>query len=475
MSRLHPERVFQGRPASPGLAVGVVELRTRRVDHAPAVDGGAPREELAALGAALAAAAARLEELTAADGGMGAEVLALQLALLEDPELLTPVRAAVHAGRPAAAAWAAVLDAEIADYRAAEDPYFRARAADLEDLRDRVLAALRGGADEPADDDRPDAADGAILVADDLAPSRFLETDWTRCRGVALTGGSAAGHVAMLARARGVPLLTGLAVSEPGALAAGVPAILDAEEGRLILAPSRETRARYEWRFAARRAEAELHGRYLAEPAVTAAGERVRVLLNVDDPALLDAVEPSHCDGIGLTRTEFLFHGRAAGALPDEEEQYRAYLRLLAWAGDRPVTVRTLDAGGDKPIPGLTPERDANPFLGVRGVRLSLARPEVFRVQLRALARAAARGDLRVMLPMVTVPAELEAARRLLAEAVEGLRAGGVEAAMPRLGIMVEVPAAALAVAVFDGADFYSIGSNDLVQYVMAAARDEPG
>ncbi|MHA1599795.1 MAG: putative PEP-binding protein, partial [Alphaproteobacteria bacterium] len=187
------------------------------------------------------------------------------------------------------------------------------------------------------------------------------------------------------------------------------------------------------------------------------------------DPATLEAIDPVTCDGIGLTRSEFLFFGDTG--LPDEETQFRAYIQLLTWADGKPVTVRTLDAGGDKPIAGLTPDQEANSFLGQRGLRLSLARPEVFRVQLRALARAAVRGPLKVMVPMVTVPAELDRARALFQEVADDLSAEGMEARLPPLGMMVEVPAAALAIATFD-ADFYSIGSNDLVQYVTAASRD---
>ena len=195
------------------------------------------------------------------------------------------------------------------------------------------------------------------------------------------------------------------------------------------------------------------------------------MLVNVDDPALLATLDPRHCDGVGLTRTEFLFRG---AELPDEETQFRAYAEVLRWAAGRPVIIRTLDAGGDKPIPGLTPEGERNPFLGLRGLRLSLARRDVFRVQLRALARAAAQG------PAQGHGADGQRARRVrgVRRAVRG-RAGrssrrpGVAAARPALGMMVEVPAAALNVAAF-AADFVSIGSNDLIQYVMAASRDEP-
>ena len=185
---------------------------------------------------------------------------------------------------------------------------------------------------------------------------------------------------------------------------------------------------------------------------------------------MVDGIDPAHCDGIGLTRTEFLFaHG--LGEAVSEEAQFKIYAHLLDWARGRAVTIRTLDAGGDKPIPGLTPEGETNPFLGLRGIRLSLSRPDVFLPQLRALARAAARGPLKVMLPMVTVPREVEATRGLLQQVLAELAREGLPAAMPRLGMMVEVPAAALNVAAFD-VEFYSIGSNDLVQYVTATSRD---
>ena len=191
--------------------------------------------------------------------------------------------------------------------------------------------------------------------------------------------------------------------------------------------------------------------------------------MNVDDPNGLAGVDSLHCDGIGLTRTEFLFHDGAG--LPDEQRQLDCYRLLVRWARGRPVTVRTLDAGGDKPIPGLTIEDESNPFLGLRGVRLSLSRPEVFATQLRALARAAPEGELKVMLPMVTKPDEIDETRRILSDEVRALRAAGVDAAMPRLGMMVEVPAAALTIEAFD-ADFFSVGTNDLTQYVLAAGRD---
>ncbi|HWA44213.1 MAG TPA: phosphoenolpyruvate--protein phosphotransferase [Hypericibacter adhaerens] len=459
---MRPERSFPAQVASEGLAIGRISLRRmRRSDARPK---GTPEEEIVRLEAAGAAASAQLERLIGRAEAEAAAILEFQAALLADDELLDPVRARIARGEAADAAWQQAMDGQIADYQGAEDEYFRARALDLADLRDRVAELLAGGGDEAG----APAETGAIYVGTDLAPSRFLELDWDAYRGGAVVKGSSASHVAILARARGVPLVVGLAANE-SMLVDGAEAILDAEAGQLIQDPSAETRARYLRRAAEREAEARRQASHLGKPALTAAGERVLTYINVDDPHILPAVDPASCDGVGLTRTEFLFSGE--GGLPGEGRQLGAYKALMRWAGGRPVTIRTLDAGGDKPIPGLTPDGESNPFLGLRGLRLSLARPDVFRVQLRALARAAIEGELKVMLPMVTRPQELDATRAMFRQVVSELLAEGIPAAMPKLGMMVEVPAAALNIAAFD-ADFFSIGSNDLVQYVTAAGRD---
>ncbi|MGH6939825.1 phosphoenolpyruvate--protein phosphotransferase [Hypericibacter sp.] len=456
-----PERTFPAQVASEGLAIGRIALRRMRT--LTAIAKGTPEQESARLDAACLAAASQLERLIGRAEEEAAAILEFQAALLADDELLDPVRQRIAAGEAAAVAWQQMMDAQVADYQVAEDEYFRARALDMADLRDRVAEQLAGGGDDDAE-----AEAGAIYVGADLAPSRFLELDWESYRGGAVVRGSSASHVAILARARGVPLLVGLAANE-SMLVDGAEAILDAEAGQLIQDPSAETRVRYQRRAAEREAEAKLQATHLGKPAMTRAGERVLTYINVDDPHALPAVDPENCDGVGLTRTEFMFSGE--GGLPGEGRQFGAYKALLLWAKGRPVTIRTLDAGGDKPIPGLTPDGESNPFLGLRGLRLSLARPDVFRVQLRALARAAVEGDLKVMLPMVTRPQELEATRILLRKVVSELLAEGIPAGMPKLGMMVEVPAAALNIAAFD-ADFFSIGSNDLVQYVTAAGRD---
>lgn len=461
MSNPRAERIFIGQVASQGLARGAIALH--RATQAGARPKGTPAEERAALDGALTRARWQLGDLMAKSGEAAAAVLEFQLALLDDPELTAPVQEVVAAGEAAAASWRQALDAQIAEYRTAEDEYFRARALDMIDLRDRVVD-LMAGIEEPA----APAGAPAIYVANDIGPSRFLEIDWRAYTGLALLQGSSASHVAILARANGIPLIVGLrtAVAQ---LVEGAEAILDAESGRLIQDPAPETRRTYDRTIAERAAEAERHARHLGRAAATRSGEAVRVYVNIDDPRRFANIDPSTCDGVGLTRTEFLFYG--SGGLPDEETQLAAYAKLLDWAGERPVTVRTLDAGGDKPIAGLTLEGETNPFLGLRGLRLSLAKPEVFRVQLRALARAAAHGNLKVMLPMVTRPEEFAQARMLFEEVVGELERANIAARPPSLGMMVEVPSAALNIAAFD-ADFYSIGSNDLVQYVTATGRD---
>jgi phosphoenolpyruvate-protein phosphotransferase (PTS system enzyme I) len=451
---------LEAQPAAPGLAVGVLVRLSESAGGDREI--GTPEEERQSLLDALAAARDALAVLSARAADAQAEaILSFQLALLEDDALTAPVLAMVERGRPAHDAWTVTLDGEIASYDAASDLHFRGRAADLRDLRDRVLRQLTGETEEA-----PPL--GAIIAAEDLSPSRFLATDWQRGGGLVLARGSPTSHVAILARSRGVPMIVGVGIKQ---LQTGQEALLDGDSGLLILDPDAATRRAFDERRALgakrRREEAGLRG----APAITGDGERVQVMINVADPAELNGLDPVESDGIGLVRTELLFHGRER--LPDEEEQLASYWRILAWAAGRPVTIRTLDAGGDKPIPGLTRPGETNPFLGVRGVRLSLRRPDVFRVQLRALARAATMGNLKVMIPMVTTAEEMRRCRTLFAEAVASLRSEGHDATQPPLGMMVEVPAAALSIEDFE-ADFYSIGSNDLLQYVAAASRDEP-
>lgn len=459
MNQIETSTSLSGQIASGGVAAGPLHIEWQNTDLE--LMQGTPDEESDLLAGAIDAASAGLAALMAAqDDEEAAEMLEFQLAMIEDDALSEPARDAIEAGAAAATAWRETMNAQIDDYAKSDDPYFRARSADLTDLSDRVMRHIAGNPETIA------VPHGAVLHGEDLTPSRFLETDWSKGGGIALAAGSVSSHVAILARARGVPMLVGL-----GRMADrdGETVVLDAEAGRLILSPSAEVLRHAEERHTAGAAEREANAKFLDGPAITADGNRILIMINAEQPEGLAAADPTHCDGIGLVRTEFLFG--AGPELPDEDTQCTTYRRFLDWTRDRPVTIRTLDAGGDKPIAGLTPGGEGNPFLGVRGLRLSLQRPEILRVQLRALARAAIAGNLKIMLPMVTTPAEFAAGRSMLQDCVADLEESGVPAVLPPLGMMVEVPAAALAISAFD-ADFYSIGSNDLIQYTTAASRD---
>ncbi len=448
-----------GQCASAGFAAGRIVVVDRAVtERRPSGD---PAEEARTLREAIGQAAADVRALAERSGETAADILFFQVAMLEDEALSDGAFAEIAAGAAAGDAWRTALNEEIRGYEGSNEEYFRARASDLADLRDRVLNRMNGAS-------ASEIPPGSILLGDEMTPSQFLGTDW-QGGAILLRGGSATSHVAMLARARGVPMVVGLGAGAVDTAALlGREVLVDAEQGQVVLDPEPEDRARFERMRAVGASEAADLATYLRREATTIDGTRVTTLINVADPSELEALDPAICDGIGLVRTELLFEG---GALPDEERQVEVYADIVRWAAGRPVTFRTLDAGGDKPVPGLTPAGESNPFLGVRGVRLTLKRPDVFLPQLRALARAAALGPVEVMIPMVAVPGELQASRALLDQACAELAREGVAHVRPALGMMVEVPAAALTLDLFD-ADFLSIGSNDLTQYVMAAGRD---
>ena len=337
----------RGTPAAPGFARGplhVLEEATRSHDRARSGPGASAQREAAALRTAIAEATRELAVLMAGSGdGTAGALLEFQIAMLEDDAVVAGAFAAIEAGEAAEEAWRVALGTQIAEYRDAEDAYFAARAADLEDMRDRVLRCLSGAA-------RSAIPPGAIVVGVDLAPSRFLEHDWSG-GGIALFTGSPQSHVATLARARGVPMIVGLGAR---ALPLG-EALLDGDGGILIASPDAESVRAFERR---REAASEARGAdasYLALDAMTEDGERVEVMLNVADVGELLAIAPETCDGIGLVRTELVL--REAAHLYDEERQFELYRAIVEWARARPVTFRTLDAGGDKPIAGLYARR----------------------------------------------------------------------------------------------------------------------
>src|SRR6476646_649226 len=307
-------RRIEGRSAAPGIAVGsLVRLAATKHD---ARQSRSAVEEHQALVDALAASQADLVSLAHEAGDEEAEaILAFQTALVEDDNLTAPAFASIAGGEAANRAWCAAIDSEITSYEGASDPYFRARASDLRDLRDRVLRHLAGEADQIV-------PPGVIVAADDMPPSTFLATDW-RDGGLVLRRGSPSSHVAILARSRGVPMIVGVDLDR---LEHGSEALLDGAAGLMIVNPDSELRTAY-CRRRAEQTEARQTMVTFNGPARTATGELVRLMINVTGLAELAALDPGHVDGIGLMRTEFLFHGREK--LPVEEEQYQIYRRML--------------------------------------------------------------------------------------------------------------------------------------------------
>jgi len=443
--------------ASDGLFIGPVRSLGHSTAERPST--GSANSERAALQDAIEASIADLAMLMERVEGEAQDILGFQVAMLEDDALSSPALAAIEAGTPAHVAWSDALGAEIGGYEASEDGYFRARATDLCDIRDRVLRHLAGGGASAA-------ARGVVLVGEDIAPTTFLEADWSAGGAIALSRGSTTSHVAMLARARGIPMVVGLGnVPSAGVLA------VNGGSGLVLADPDISQREAFAAAIRIETGTRAADERFRLAPATRRSGERVDILVNVAGVEELEHIDPASCDGIGLMRSEFLF--RDGAPLPDEETQYRAYRRFVEWAGGRPVTIRTLDIGGDKPVRGLTPEGETNPFLGLRGVRLTLAHADVFRIQLRALARAAVHGNLKVMFPMITVPEELARSMELFHSCMVELEGEGIACRRPPLGIMVEVPAVAVMPELFHAAEFFSIGSNDLTQYVTASSRDD--
>ena len=455
-------KVLRGIPAAPGLAIGPALI----LRSAPPVDLSEQREaeapaEIARLEQAIAQAIALLEILQHTANGSLAEILAAQREMLDDPDLKERTVTLIASGSSAEAAITRITGSYAAQLAGLPDPYLAARAEDVREAGRRIVAELRG-ATSGITLNQP-----SILVAQDLSPAELVGLDAKLLLAIVAETGSATGHLAIVAQGLDIPAVVGAA----GALdqiASQSTLIVDGASGTMTIDPDPEQRAEAEEHLA----EAERERRYLEiyreRPGLTADKVWVEVFANIGSLAEAQKAVEMGAEGVGLFRTEFL----AAQGLPSEEAQFKIYEEIGSILRS-PLIVRTFDIGGDKPVPGLDIPAEANPFLGWRGIRLGLDRPEeVFLPQIRALLRAAVDHDIRIMLPMVTTPQEVEDALALIAQARRDLERAGHTLRHVPLGIMVETPAAALTLDQFTGLiDFASIGTNDLVQYTYAVDR----
>jgi len=454
-------RVLKGVVASRGLAIGRA-FRFGRPEVNVAEAGAGVAFESASLENARATVAAGLRQRLQTASSTVREIVSAHLELLEDPQFLASSNAWIAKGKSAGWSWRSALRVSVDALRDLNDTRMRERIDDLLDLETQVLLALQGtpgtGTDIPQD---------AILIARDLLPSQLVSLDAARVGAICMAAGGPTSHAAILAAALGIPSLVALgpAVLE---IENGTALLVDASAGLLQVDPPDSALREARGRLAVRR-------RQLAEAAAAAGtqcrmadGTRIEVLANVGSLAEAQAAVRNGAEGCGLLRTEFLFLERTEP--PGESEQLARYQEIATAFADRPVVIRTLDIGGDKPIPYLPLPHEDNPALGLRGVRTSLWNPDLLRMQLRAILRVRPSGQCRILLPMITDAAEVRAVRRMVEE--ERAAVDNASEVAIRVGAMIETPAAAMTAEIIAReADFLSLGTNDLTQYALAMDR----